>query len=140
MAQARKPASVDRPLPVGDRTYTLRFSIRAMAALQDHYELPSLDAVGKKLQDTKNMSVQDMTAILWAGLQTHHREEVDMDTALDILDELGVDGMQVALGDAMNAGMPPGGEGGADGARPPKPGRSTSSTKTPRNSGSRRAT
>ncbi|HSH40544.1 MAG TPA: GTA-gp10 family protein [Arenicellales bacterium] len=100
-----QPASPDRTIEVNGTTYTLRFSIRAMAALQDHYGLPSLDAVGKKLQDTENLSIEDMVAIMWAGLRTHHRD-LTMDDALDMLDELGVNGMQQTLGEAMAGAMP----------------------------------
>jgi hypothetical protein len=114
MAKQAKPASADRTLVVGGRSYTLRFSIRAMAALQDHYDLQSLDAVGKKLQDTANISIDDMVAIMWAGLRTHHRDTT-MEDALDILDELGMEGMQKTLGEAMAGAMP---DGGSDADRP----------------------
>ena len=134
MTEQRKPASQDRQVEVGDETYTLRFSIRAMAALQDHYGLSSLDAVGEKLQDQENLSVNDMVAVLWAGLRTHH-PELTMDDAMGILDDLGVAGMQATLGEAMSSAMPEGDEGEDDKTdRPPKPGQSTKSTKTPRKS------
>jgi len=105
MTQQAKAASADRQLVVGDCSYTLRFSLRAMAALQDHFGLTSLDAVGLKLQDTANLGVNDMAAMLWAGLRTHHRDTT-LDEALGILDELGLEGMEAALGPAMQAAMP----------------------------------
>jgi hypothetical protein len=105
MALQTKPASADRQLVVGDRSYTLRFSLRAMAALQDHFGLSSLDAVGRKLQDAENLGVNDMAALLWAGLRTHHRDTT-VDDALDILDDIGMEGMQEALGLAMQGAMP----------------------------------
>lgn len=100
-----KPANADRQIVIGDNRYTLRFSVRAMAALQDHYQLPSLTAVGEKLQDSDNLSVKDMVAMLWAGLRTHHRD-VSLEDALDMLDEMGLENMQSMLGDAMQGAMP----------------------------------
>lgn len=112
-----KPATPDRQIVIDrdgeQQTYTLRFSIRAMAALQDHYGLASLDAVGRKLQDTENLAIQDMVAIMWAGLRTHHRD-MTMDHAMDILDELGVEGMQRTLGEAMDGAMPEAEDGEGD--------------------------
>jgi hypothetical protein len=118
MAPSSRPASIDQQLVVGDRSYTLRFSVRAMAALQDHFGLNSLTAVGQKLQESANdLSVKDMTALLWAGLRTHH-PEVTMDQALGILDELGVEGMQESLGKALYGAMPQ--QGDAEGKGDPQ--------------------
>lgn len=104
MAQ-QKPAVADRQITIGDKTYLLRFSVRAMAALQDYFQLATLTEVGERLQDTSMLGVKDLVALLWAGLQTHHRD-VSMDDALTLLDEMGLDGMQETLGQAMAAAMP----------------------------------
>lgn len=104
MAQHR-PAVADRQISIGDKTYTLRFSVRAMAALQDHFKLASLTEVGEKLQDAATLGVKDLVALLWAGLQTHHRD-LSMDDALTMLDEMGLDRMQETLGHAMAAALP----------------------------------
>lgn len=102
---AVKPAVADRQITIGDNSYTLRFSVRAMAALQDHYQLPSLTAVGAKLQDSDNLSITDMVAMLWAGLRTYH-PEITFDEALGMLDDMGIENMQSVLGDAMQGAMP----------------------------------
>lgn len=100
-----KPASADRQIEIGEESYTLRFSVRAMAALQDHYQLSSLTAVGEKLSDGDNLSINDMVAMLWAGLRTHHAD-VTFEQATDILDDMGLENMQSVLGEALQGAMP----------------------------------
>lgn len=95
----------DRQITVGDRSYTVRFSIKAMAALQDHYSLASIDEVGAHLAQMK-FGLGDITAILWAGLRSRH-PEVTLDQAEDIVDEAGLDGLQDLLGSAFGTALPP---------------------------------
>jgi hypothetical protein len=83
--------------------YTLRFSVYAMAALMDHYQLTTLEDVGKKLASIK--TIDDMIVAIWAGLQTHHRG-LTIDDAASILDALGVFELQGILAKALNAANP----------------------------------
>jgi hypothetical protein len=91
---------------VGDLTYTLRYGVRAMAALQDHYKLASFDEVGQRLGNPKAFGANDIVAILWAGLRTHHRD-LSMDDAMDLVDGMGLDEVQEVIGKAFDAGSPP---------------------------------
>lgn len=118
----QKPTLADRQITVGGQTYTLRFSIRALACLQEHYGLESIDAVGHRLADTEKFGVEDLIAIVWAGLRTHHRE-VDKEQVLDMLDEVGVAGIEGVVGDAFAAASGEASKGGGDDGHPPKPGR-----------------
>lgn len=119
-------ANPDRSIKVGDKTYTLRLSVRAMIALQDHYGLKSMTEVGQHLEGLgEDVTPQDLVAVLWAALRTHH-PDVDMDCALDILDELGIQAMQEVLGDAFAAASPDKEGDAGDGAENPSdPGQST---------------
>lgn len=129
-----KPASPDRPLTVDGKTYTLRYSFRAMAALQDHYGLPSLQDVGKRLSDSESLGAADIAAILWAGLRTHHGD-LSMEDAFNMLDELGLDGIQQVVSEGFAAASSDPEVGDEAKADPRKPGRSTGSSKTRGRSG-----
>lgn len=119
-----KRANPDVQIEAGGEAYTLRFSVKALAALQDYWELPSLDAVGQKLNqlDSGDISVSDYTAILWAALRTHH-PEATMEQSLDIFDELGIDGLTSVIVDAMSASSSE--DGGKASSDPRKRGQST---------------
>lgn len=134
-----KRANPDIQIEVGGEAYTLRFSAKALAAMQDHWELPNLDAVGEKLGSLENgsSSIDDYTAILWAALRTHHAD-VTVDKAFDLLDDMGIDGFMETLADTLGASSA---EGGGDDApaNPPRRGRSTGSSNSAAKSGSRRA-
>ncbi|WP_395674701.1 hypothetical protein [Inquilinus sp.] len=110
-----KSASTDRQMVVGDLTYTLRYGVRAMAALQDHYKLASFDEVGQRLGNPKAFGAGDIVAILWAGLRTHHRD-LTMDDAMDLVDGMGLDEVQEVIGKAFDAGSPPANAEGQSGA------------------------
>lgn len=132
---ANKAALADRQITVGEETFTLRFSVRAMGALQDHFGLQSLNEVGPRLQAMgDNMGVTDLAAVLWAGLRTHH-PDLTKDDALGLLDDAGLGGLDDIIGEAFAAAAPDDGEGGGESAQnPPKSGRSTARSKKARRS------
>lgn len=103
-------SDVDLRLPDG-RTFTIRYSIRAQAALQKHFGLPSLAAVGARLSDGANLGVDDIVALLWAGLRTHH-PEMGLDDAMEIADDLGPAGLMAFVQGAFGAAAPPPAPGG----------------------------
>jgi len=128
MTKNRK-ASADRQIEVGGRAITLRYSIKAMAALQDHWGLASFQEVGGKMQGLgESLSADDMVAIFWAGTRTHH-PEIGKAEVLDLIDDAGIEEIQGAMLDAFAGGSgdaPAGKEGGGEAsARPPARGRST---------------
>lgn len=114
-----KFASADVQFAIDGRPLTLRFSARALAALQDYWQLSNLDEVGQKLSEIESggLSVQDAAAMFWAGLRTHHKE-LTVDDALDLLDSIGVANFEALLGAALS-----GATGGGSNApeNPPKP-------------------
>lgn len=130
-APVKGRASADAQIMIGAQAYTLRFSVKALAALQDHWELASISAVSDKLSrlDDDGLTIEDYQALLWAGLRTHH-PGVDKELCLDLLDELGLAGLEAALAGMMGGanGEGAGTEGGGTATpRPRKPGRSRAS-------------
>ena len=119
----------DVQFEAGGRALTLRFSIKALVALQDHWQLDSLDEVSHRLGQlqTGGLGAIDLAAILWAALRSHH-SDLTVDDAIDILDDTGVQNFEYLITRAVAAAAP---EGGGDApANPPKrgrkkPGRST---------------
>lgn len=110
----------DRQVEASGKVWTLRFSIRALAAMQEHFGLASLDEMGTRL--TEGITTDDIVAIFWAGLRTHH-PEATQDDAAGIADDLGMADAMEIISTGLGAAM--GGESAdAAPADPRKPGRS----------------
>lgn len=96
-----KRASADRQVTIDGKVLNLRYSIKAMAALQDHWGLKSFQQVGAKMQALgQELSAGDMVAIIWAGLRTHH-PDIDKGAVLDMIDELGLNELQEVMTEAF---------------------------------------
>lgn len=94
----------EKTIRIGDASYTVRFSIKAMIALQDHYGLDNIDDVGKRLSDPKNIKAEDFAVLLWAGLRGNH-PDVTFEDALDLADKAGL-GVIRELGEVFSAAQP----------------------------------
>lgn len=105
MPKPHKPASPDRPLVIGGQTFTIRFSLRAIMALQDRWGLATEEEVQARLGNPKD-KVRDFVDILWASLRTHH-PEITPEQVLDMVDEAGLDGLAETARAAMTAAAPP---------------------------------
>lgn len=119
-------ANPDIQITASGKNLTLRFSAKALAAMQDHWGATHLGEVGNRLAALERgvTSIDDCVAIFWAGLRTHH-PEVSKADALDMLDDMGMDDFLGALGDALGAS---GGEGGGEATANPPRGQSTKSS------------
>lgn len=91
-----KPALADKQVTFGDKTFTVRFSVKAMAAMQDHFGLTSITEVGARLSDFNALGIDDLIGVLWAALRTHH-PDVTKDMVLDLMDEVGIEGLQSTM-------------------------------------------
>ena len=81
---------IEGQFEAGGKSYRVRLSVKALGALQHHYGLQSIDEVDAKLLAfSQTSSVDDMVAILWASLRSHH-PDVGKDQVLDMLDEIGL--------------------------------------------------
>jgi len=128
MAVPTRPASAAQFITIGEQTYTLTFSVVAMAALQDHYGLKSLTEVGEKLRGMTNATLEDMVVMFWAALRRYHRD-LTLDDAWSLADDAGPQMLAQALIKAAAGATPPPGKGkaGAAAAARPTTGRSTKS-------------
>lgn len=99
-----QPSLQDVNVPIGGRSFTLRFSVRATLFLKKLWGLEDDREVQARLAKTQDMD--GFIDIFWAGLQTHHRE-MSRDDVLDVLDAAGPDGLASAVTDALAASAPP---------------------------------
>lgn len=126
----RPPASADRQLVVGDRVFTLRYSVRAMAAMQEHFGLDNLTQTAARVYGlaSAGANIDDLVALLWAGLRTHH-PEITKAEVLNTVDDMGLDWLQVAIAEGLMAAAPEPAKARSRDAessdRPPVPGPST---------------
>lgn len=97
-----KKSNPDIQITAGGTTYTLRFSLRAMMALKDKWGIETNDELTERLS---KVGPFDFTTIMWAALRTHH-PELSEDQVLGIVDDLGVDGVEQAVGDVVSASTP----------------------------------
>lgn len=126
-----KRASPDFQMIAGERSLTLRFSTKALAAMQDHWGCKTLNEVGAKLEglEGEDTTLDDFAAILWAALRTHH-PAITKDEAYDLLDDMGLAYFQTVMMEAMAGSSSSGASegGGGDASAPPrKRGRSNAS-------------
>lgn len=97
------------------RTYTLRFDINTICALEESLDL-GITEIGRRLADPKAVRVGLLRAVLHAGLQRHH-PEIEVTTAGDLMAEAGVEETMRAVQTAFERAFPPAEAGDA---RPPE--------------------
>jgi hypothetical protein len=104
---------------VGEKAYTLSFSINALCELEAEMDQP-VAKIAKSLEDPENVRMATVRALVWAALRDSHKE-IDMKGAGDILEQAGMQECMDAIGKAFTLAFP---EAKAD-ANPPKAKRST---------------
>lgn len=102
-APKRRPSSVSRDVTLGGQTLKLIYDFKAVARLEDAYDLP-LAKLGERFSKVEDIRVRDLMRLLWAGLATHH-EAISQDQVLTMLDAEVAAGTPVEqiLGDAFAA-------------------------------------
>src|SRR5690606_10545533 len=91
-------------LQVGDRAYTLSFSVNAICELEDALGQP-VAKIAADLNDPENVRMSTVRAIIWAALRDHH-SEVDLKGAGEIATEAGIPACMEAIGKAFNLAFP----------------------------------
>lgn len=88
--KAAAPALQDRPITVGGKAYTLRFTTKSLAALMDRWEVATDVEV---IQRIVRWQLTDTAVAIWAGLRRHHPEvtEAIID---DAIEDTGVDDLR----------------------------------------------
>lgn len=86
---------------VAEKTFQMEYDFRAVAILEDLYEMP-MEQIGAKLQNLKGLFVRDLQRLFYAGLK-RHQPDVTLDSVMDILDSAMKAGEQT--GDMMIKGF-----------------------------------
>lgn len=105
-------ANPDQQFEINGKSYTLRFSVKAQAALQDHYGLKSLSELVALLNGKEILDPNDLAAMLWASLRRFH-PAITKDQAMDMIDDLGIEAANELINAVLVAANPPTKEGGA---------------------------
>lgn len=101
------------PLTLGDREWTLRCTLGAMAAIEDHGT--SWRETLAKLQG-KDLSLRAVQLLVWAMLQGHNGDSPTLAQVGDWVDPENLPTVLDAVGSALRAAFPPEKPGGE---RPP---------------------
>lgn len=91
-------------LQVGDRAYTLSFSVNAICDLEDALGQP-VAKIAAGLNDPENVRMSTVRVIIWAALRDHHGE-IDLKGAGEIATEAGIPACMEAIGKAFNLAFP----------------------------------
>lgn len=98
-------ANPDQQVEIGGKSYTLRFSVKAQAALQDYYGLKSLSELVALMNSKAILEIADLVAILWASLRRFH-PSITKDQAMDMIDDLGIEAANEVINAVLVAGNP----------------------------------
>lgn len=96
-------------LKAGDREFTLSFSINATCELEDHYNLPFAQVVGKLNKTSDEIRLGDVRAFVWAALRESH-PEVTMKEAGAIAQEAGLPTVIAKISECISLAFPAEGE------------------------------
>lgn len=99
----------------GDKDYTLRFSVDALAELETALDR-NINSIASEIQDPTNFSVKTLRTIFWAGLQDRHR--MSFDDARDVLRALSMAQAVELVSKAFTLAFPE----AEEPANPPQPG------------------
>lgn len=91
-------------LQVGDRAYTLSFSVNALCELEDHLDQPVARIAGA-LNKPDEIRIGTVRALVWAALRDHH-EEMTIKDAGALATEAGVPAVMDAIGKAFKLAFP----------------------------------
>ena len=96
---------MDHHFECGGKSYTLRFSVKAMLALQEHWGLKSLQDLSDFLNQKTILQIPDMAAIMWASLRRYH-QNISKDEAMNLIDDLGIEATNKIIDDLLRASNP----------------------------------
>ena len=111
MNNSASNAAQERQVTIDGKSYTMKYSLKAYVALQDHFKLSSIDEVVARLNDPTKLGMMDIVALMWAGLRSHHRD-VTMEDAFELADSVGINALQDIISAGIGASVPPSVSGG----------------------------
>lgn len=98
-------ANPDVPLVIGGKQFHLRFGLRAFLTLQREFGLKDANEVQAHIANNTG-DLELMITVVWAALQTNHRE-ISKDDLIDMLDGEDLVAVAAGLSTAMAAAAPP---------------------------------
>lgn len=96
-------------LQVGDRAYTLSYSINALCELEELLDKPVASII-EAIQKPAELRMSSVRAIIWAGLQDHH-QGLTVQEAGQIASEAGMQAAMSKVGEAFRLAFPAPAEG-----------------------------
>lgn len=113
MTAGQKDEPQDHLISIRGKAYTLRFSVRAWAALVKLWGLNSVQEAQQRLTEIGDATqTEPIVDIFWAAMQRHH-PDVTREQADDLADDMGVENLAGVLPKLIRASGPPGDAGGA---------------------------
>ncbi len=92
------------PLQVGDRSYTLSFSINALCELETELD-QSVASIIKTIQTPEALRLSTVRSLVWAGLQDHHAG-LSLVEVGQIITEAGLQPTIAKVGEAFRLAFP----------------------------------
>lgn len=92
-------------LKVGDRLYTISFSVNAICELEEFFDGKPVGEIVAELGDGSQARMTTIRALIWAGLLDHH-SDVDLKEAGKIASDIGVTPCMEAIGRALELAFP----------------------------------
>ena len=104
-------------LRVGDRDYTLSFSVNALCELEDEIDKPVSEIVAE-IQNLEKVRMKSVRSLIWASLRDHHGD-ISMAEAGQIATDAGMQACMEKVGEAFRFAFPQAPKAGGK-ANPPK--------------------
>jgi Phage tail tube protein, GTA-gp10 len=114
------PIKGEVPLEIGGKRYTFVLGTYALAALERRMKMP-WPRIFKRASDGE-WGIDDVLAVVHCGLLRHHRQVTEEQVA-DLIDEAGLERINMMIGEGIKLMMPGGGDSSESiEANPTKPG------------------
>lgn len=94
----------DVPVEIDGKNYTMRFSTRATMALMDRWKIEDQRELQAAMA-SKGNTISGMLDVIWAALQTHHRD-LTPDDVLTLLDGTDLGATMEKVGEAISRAVP----------------------------------
>jgi hypothetical protein len=89
---------------VGERAYTMSFSVNALCELEDHLGMP-VAQIASGMEKAENVRMSTVRALIWAGLRDHH-PDTQLKDAGALATEAGIPACMEAIGKAFALAFP----------------------------------
>lgn len=94
----------DVPVEFDGAPYTMRFSTRATMALMDLWKIEDQRELQAEMQK-RGSTMRGMIEVIWASLQTHHRD-LEVDDVLTLLDGTDLGATMEKVTEAISRAVP----------------------------------